>query len=258
MVKVEAIFSDYDGTLCPLEFRREDAFIPPRLRRLLTKASKRVKLGIVTTKDLSFVKERVPFAHGIAATCGLEMQVGDRTILDERIREPDEKVEKAYRTVLSRILQIRDNIMIERKETEDGNLLAFCLDWRLSRDWDEAKRKAIPILTYCKEEGLYVVESEVSPFANVFPMPVSKGEAFNKLRAEMGITGPVMYWGDSEVDNSAFQLAEISVGIKHRRIMPPLQCKYRLEFLDLERFLSNLLGADFDFQEDMIEKNTQN
>jgi hypothetical protein len=67
-----------------------------------------------------------------------------------------------------------------------------------------------------------------------------------------------MYWGDSEVDNSAFQLAEISVGIKHRRIMPPLQCKYRLEFLDLERFLSNLLGADFDFQEDMIEKNTQN
>jgi HAD superfamily hydrolase (TIGR01484 family) len=257
MVKVEAIFSDYDGTQCPLELRREEAFISPRLRRLLTKASRHVKLGIITTKDLSFVQDRVPFAHGIAATCGLEMKVGDRTIVDDRVREPDKKLEKAYRTVLARILQVRDNIMIERKETEDGNLMAFCVDWRLSRNWDEARRQAVPILTYCKGEGLHVVESNLSPFANVFPIPVSKGEAFTKLRTEMSVTGPVMYWGDSEVDNPAFELADVSIGIKHRRIMPELSCKYRLEFFELENFLMRLIESNFEFHEGMAEKYTR-
>jgi len=256
-VKVQALFSDYDGTLCPLELRREDAFITPRLRRLLTKISKSIPLGIVTTKDLDFIKDRVPFAHGISATCGLEMQVGDRIIMDERLREPNKSMAKAYQDVVSKILLIHDNIVIERKEFEDGGLIAFCIDWRLSRNWDEARRKAVPLLNYCREKGLYVVESAISPFANIFPFQVDKGAAFVKLRTELGVAGTVVYLGDSEVDDPAFRLADISVGVKHRRIMPTLQCKYRLEFLELESFLSKLVDADFDFQEGMLDRNTR-
>jgi len=253
MVKIEAIFSDYDGTLSPLELRREDAFISLRLRRLLTKASKQIRLGIITTKDLSFIQERVPFAHGIAATCGLELQVGDRIITDERIREPNEKFEKVYRECLKRILQIRDNVSVERKETDDGELIGFCIDWRLARDWSEAQRKTMPLLEFCKEQAMYVVESNISPFANVFPVEVSKGEAFARLRKEMAVDGPIMYLGDSEVDNPAFQLADVSVGVKHRRTRPELFCKYWIEFLELETFLSDLIEANFDFQEKMIK-----
>jgi HAD superfamily hydrolase (TIGR01484 family) len=256
LTEIEAIFSDYDGTLCALELRREDAFISPRLRRVLTKLSKQVKLGIITTKDLYFIKDRVPFAHGYAAASGLEMQVGDKTTLDERLREPDLKLEKTYQEALKKILQIRDNIMVERKEAEDGKLIAFCLDWRLSRNWDEAHRKAAPVLTLCKDHGLYVVESRISPFANVFPFEVDKGSAFVKLREEMGVKGPVMYLGDSEADDPPFQIADISVGIKHRRVMPPLKCKYRLEFFELEVFLSKLIDSNFNFEEGMLQKNT--
>jgi HAD superfamily hydrolase (TIGR01484 family) len=252
MVKVEAIFSDYDGTLCPLELRREDAFISPRLRRLLTKASKAIQIGIITTKDLSFIQERVPFAQGIAATCGLELQVRDKIIADERIREPNEKFQKVYRECLKRILQIRDNVSVERKEADDGGLIGFCIDWRLARDWPEAQRKTTPLLTFCKEQGMYVVESNISPFANVFPMEVSKGQAFARLRKEMDVKGPIMYLGDSEADNPAFQLADVSVGIKHRRSIPELSCKYWIEFLELDTFLSDLIDANFDFQEGMI------
>jgi HAD superfamily hydrolase (TIGR01484 family) len=257
LVKIEAIFSDYDGTLCPLEVRREDAFISPRLRRLLAKASKRIPIGIVTTKDLSFIQERVPFAQGIAATSGLEMQVGDRIIIDDRAKKPNEKMEKVYRESLAQILQIRDNIAVERKENEDGGLIAFCIDWRLARDWPEAQRKTVPILQSCKDEGLYVVESNISPFANVYPTEVSKGEALVNLRKEMNVSGPVLYFGDSEADNPAFQIADVSIGIKHQKVMPPLLCKYRLEFFELDRFLSDMIEADFDFKEGMVERNTE-
>ena len=101
---------------------------------MLTKASKGVKLGIITTKDLYFIKDRVPFAHGYAATSGLEMQVGDKITLDERIHKSNPKLEKTYQDDLKGILQIRDNIMVERKETDDGGLIAFCIDWRLTRN----------------------------------------------------------------------------------------------------------------------------
>lgn len=256
-MKIEAIFSDYDGTLCALELRREDAYISPRLRRVLTKACKRIKLGIVTTKDLSFIKDRVPFAHGYAASSGLELQVGDKMMVDERVVQPDKKIEKTYQEALKRILLIKDEIMVERKETEDGDLIAFCIDWRLSRNWEEAHRKAGPMLSLCKEQGLYVAESEISPFANVFPFKVDKGEAFDKLRKEMSLTGPIMYLGDSEADDPAFRVADVSVGIKHSRKMPELGCKYRLEFFELENFLSDLNAKDFNFEDGMLQKNTK-
>jgi len=254
-VKISAVFSDFDGTLSQLESRREDAALSPILRRLLTKLSKHITLGIVTTKDLSFIRERIPFAHGISASCGLEMQVGEKIYLDERVRTPNEPLEKAYQEVLKKILQARDNLALERKESEDEHLIGFCIDWRLARNWEEAKRIAAPLLDYSRKQGLYIVESDVSPFANVFPIKIDKGEAFANLKRELGVTGAIMYLGDSEADDPAFQLAEVSVGVKHRRIMPKLQCKYRVEFFELENLLTELIDSDFEFNEKMAAKN---
>ena len=254
-LKIAGIFSDYDGTLSQLESRREDAVLSPMLRRLLTKVSKSISFGIVTTKDLSFIRERVPFAHGISASCGLEMQVGEKIVLDERVREPNLQLEKTYQEILKKILQARDNLVIERKESEDEHLIAFCIDWRMARNWEEAKKLAAPLLSYCREQGLHVVESDVSPFANVFPIKVDKGEAFKRLKDALGVNGPVMYLGDSEADDPAFRLADVSVGVKHRRVMPKLQCSYKIEFFEMENLLTELIDADFDFQENMAAKN---
>ena len=128
----------------------------------------------------------------------------------------------------------------------------------MSSNWDEAKRMAAPLLTYCKEHGLYVVEADASPIANVFPTKVDKGEAFDKLKRELGVTGPIIFLGDSEADDPAFQHAEVSIGVKHRRIMPKLQCKYRIEFFELENLLTKLIDSDYDFQENMATRNVAN
>jgi HAD superfamily hydrolase (TIGR01484 family) len=254
-MKISAIFSDYDGTLSQLESRREDAVLSPILRRLLRKVSKSITLGVVTTKDLSFIRERVPFAHGISGSCGLEMQVGEKIFLDERVREPNQVLEKTYQEILKKVLQARDNLVVERKESEDEHLIGFCIDWRLARNWEEAKRIAAPLLDYSRKQGLCVVESDVSPFANIFPIKIDKGEAFTKLKKELAVTGPVMFFGDSEADDPAFQLAEVSVGVKHRRIMPKLRCKYRVEFFEVENLLTKLIDSNFDFKDNMATRN---
>ncbi len=36
--------------------------------------------------------------------------------------------------------------------------------------------------------------------------------------------------------------------------MPKLQCKYRIEFFELENLLTKLIDSDYDFQENMATK----
>jgi HAD superfamily hydrolase (TIGR01484 family) len=254
-MKIQAFFSDYDGTLCPLEVRRQEAVISQRLRRFLTTMSKRITVGIVTTKDLDFIRERMPFVHGISAVAGLQMQVGEKIFVDERAVRSTKKMETACHQAVSKIIEMGEDILVERKSTEDDELIAFCIDWRMSKDWEGARKKVKPILAQCKEVGLYVVESEHSPFANVYPFEVDKGSALTKLRNELHAAGPIMYMGDSEADNPAFQISDVSVGVKHLKVMPQLSCRYQVEFFELEAFILRLLDSDFEFSAEMAQPN---
>lgn len=255
MVKIHGLFSDYDGTLSALEVRRQDAVISQRLRRFLSRMSKQIPIGIVTTKDLDFIRERMPFVHGISATAGLQMQVGEKITIDERALRSSKKLEKACQEAVSRIIELGDNIVIEKKTTEDDDLIAFCIDWRLAKDWDDARKKVKPVLIECEKSGLHVVESENSPYVNIFPFEIDKGAALRVLRDALHVAGPILYLGDSEADNPAFEMADVSVGVKHLKVMPELSCRYLIEFFELEAFILKLLDNDLEFTEDMVQPN---
>ncbi|MBM3898393.1 MAG: HAD-IIB family hydrolase [Thaumarchaeota archaeon] len=250
-VKIEAIFSDYDGTLSPLEVSREETSIPASLFSLLKKVSSRIPLAVITTKDLRFVKEKVPFASATATICGLELQTRNTRFLDQRALKKTAIVDKAYNESL-RIAKMLDNLIIERKISSDGDLFAFCVDWRMSRNWMNAQRIISPFLYRCRELGLYVVESDANPFADVYPIKVDKGTALARVKNELGLNGPIMYLGDSEFDNPAFKLADISIGIVHKEMNPNLLSRYQMEFSKLETFFSRLLTANFDFRTSML------
>ncbi len=254
-MKINAIFSDYDGTICPLESPRAQAFIPERLQRVLVSISSQIPIGIITTKDFDFIEDKVPFAKGVATVAGLELHVDGRRVIDPAVKSIPKALEKTYREVVAEVLQIGDDVVVERKTVGDDELVAFCIDWRLSKNKQEARKKVEPLLAICRKAGLDVTESEVSPFANVFPIQLDKGKAFVKLRDEMHVTPAVLYLGDSEMDDPAFKMADVSVGVKHTRVMPKLACKYRVEFVELEVFLAKLLDAGMDFSEEMIEPN---
>jgi len=255
-LKIDALFSNYDGTLCQLELPRGEAVIRPRLMRLLTVVSKRVPVAVITTKDLTFMSDKVPFAHGLAAVSGAETLAGQKRFVDERFPRNSKIVETAYRQVLSKITDIDPNISIERKTTEEDDILiAFCIDWRLAKDRAQAREGVRPLLASCRDLGLYVVESETSPFVDIYAAKIDKGVSFEKLRSELEISGSILYLGDSERDNPAFELADVSVGVKHQKAMPHMSCEYILEFLEVEVFIASLLEADLEFKPEMVTKN---
>lgn len=252
-MKVEAIFSDYDGTLSPLQAPREKAFIAPELLHLLVRIGKRIPIAVITTKDLAFVKDRVPFAHGIGAIGSLEILVGAKRMVDTRMLNRVELVEEAFDVALSKI-DSADEIILERKTTGNGILASFCLDWRLAHDKVKVRMKVKSFLAQCRKMGLFVVESAYTPFADVYAVKVDKGKILLRLMKELGASRPLMYLGDSEIDNPAFRRADVSIAIGHKESSRRLASKYYLRFEDLPRFLSDLLTANFRFRSSTVKR----
>jgi trehalose-6-phosphatase len=78
--QVNAILSDYDGTLCPTTSVSEDGsdsvgMIPNELKQTLVRISKRIPVCIVciiSSKDFTFLHQRARFANILSCVLGIE------------------------------------------------------------------------------------------------------------------------------------------------------------------------------------------
>ena len=74
--QVNALISDYDGTLCPTASLRGDSSvsgtIPQELEQLLFCISKRIPICIISSKDFSFLHKRASFADILSCVLGIE------------------------------------------------------------------------------------------------------------------------------------------------------------------------------------------
>ena len=62
-----------------------------------------------------------------------------------------------------------------------------------------------------------------------------------------------MYLGDSENDNPAFRISDISIGIRSdTRLGSLLDCKYMLDFNQLPIFLRSLMDNNYIFSEELL------
>jgi phosphoserine phosphatase len=63
----------------------------------------------------------------------------------------------------------------------------------------------------------------------------------------------ILYLGDSENDNPAFEKADVSIGVRSdRRLNPELTCQYFVEFNQLSIFLKRLEDNDFAFSDKLL------
>jgi HAD superfamily hydrolase (TIGR01484 family) len=71
-MKISAIVSDYDGTLCPTTSIYSNNHIPQDLYNILLDISKHIPVCIITSKEFSFIERNIDFAKIVSCLMGLE------------------------------------------------------------------------------------------------------------------------------------------------------------------------------------------
>jgi HAD superfamily hydrolase (TIGR01484 family) len=277
-MKISAVLSDYDGTLCPTTSigNRYTNIIPSKLEQVLWKISDKIPICIVTSKDYAFIHYKTMFARAASCILGIETLLLNHSRLMKKnhnyncVRSCtlslDVEILRTNSHLLSSMAdfistKFRD-LKVERKFTFRGGLMAgITIDWRHLQNWDlfrkDVKSSIMNLMSEYNENSnlcpLHLQTYSTHPFMDIYSTKCSKSTAFDLVVDQLDTPNKIMYLGDSENDNPAFQKADLSVGvISDPRLSPKLDCDFEIDFGVLSRFLKNLYDNDFVFNNDMI------
>ena len=215
--RIDAILSDYDGTLSPTDTLRGNVeFIPKQLEGILWGIAQTIPVGIVSSKDYHFIYNKAKFAWVLSCIMGMETIVlriaKDASIeIEKRSNNDDglncikqryllpniDKILKSNSVTLSRLAEnieseFKDNVMVERKYTCDRKYLAgVTIDYRHLKDWKLHKKKLeVPLnemiqkykaLSSTPNSNLYIQKYSSHPFLDVYAVYSDKGMAFDLI-----------------------------------------------------------------------------
>jgi HAD superfamily hydrolase (TIGR01484 family) len=289
--QVNAILSDYDGTLCPTTAVRGNISngmgkIPQGLEQILCHLSDHIPVCIISSKDFASLHNRVRFAKVVSCVLGTETVIHNPHYGDYDIDNFD-CIGYQYLITSSHYLmgnskllhniaetlrnQNYNHLMIEEKYTSNKKILiGLTIDYRNLENWQLFKENTEPDIKEIIQRRMntnlrsnlsykyrpFIQTYSSHPFLDIYGVECDKGLAFDNVisilkQEERG--GNVMYLGDSENDNPAFRKSDISIGIhSDARLNPILDCKYMLDFDQLPLFLRGLMDNDFVFSEDLL------
>jgi hypothetical protein len=234
--KVSLLFSDYDGTLSPLDVTREESRLSPSLDAVLRGIASKAKLAVVTSKSFEFISARIPYAHAWGCIAGLDVRFADGR---EFAVSPDLDVEAA----LEKTKAMLDGEASYEEKRGSAGLLGLSGNGR-GRPAPAGVAKAGDAM---RRDGLYVAREPSEPFVDFLCSPPSKGAAVSHIRNTLGVSGGALFMGDSPIDNPAFREVDIPVGIDHGQPLGPLECAFIVSQRDVAPFLKALYDRDMVF-----------
>jgi HAD superfamily hydrolase (TIGR01484 family) len=277
--RVQAILSDYDGTLVPTANVKNVSTnaIPAELEQILSNISSEIPVSVISTKDFEFLRKKTAFARTLSCMMGIETlfltnHATSRTI-EKRILSADlsalQLKSAALEAIAEEVILCKEfsAMLVERKHTSDGILAGLTIDWRnqLGDDWSYYRRAINHFLSRIVSNlkkapvpmGVYVQKYSEHPFVDIYSIECNKGVAFDTIISELGYISldnkGTLYLGDSENDNPAFRKAGISIGIRSdTRVNPKLDCSYFLDYERLSHFLMKLRKNDFIFTDELL------
>jgi HAD superfamily hydrolase (TIGR01484 family) len=278
--RVQAILSDYDGTLVPTANVKNVSTnaIPAKLEQILSNISAEIPVSVISTKDFEFLRKKTAFARALSCMMGIETlfltnHATSRTI-EKRILSADlsalQLKSAALEAIAEEVIMCKEfsTMLVERKHTSDGILAGLTIDWRnqLGDNWSYYRRAINHFLSRIVSNlkkapvpmGIYVQKYSEHPFVDIYGIECNKGVAFDtiisELRRYISIDNKgTLYLGDSENDNPAFRKAGISIGIRSdTRVNPKLDCSYFLDYERLSHFLMKLRKNDFIFSDELL------
>ncbi len=209
---------DYDGVLAPIGVRREESRIYPEVEGKLRELTRRYVVVIASTKDCSFLKSRVGFAHILVCSNGFEVKIG---VLSTIPKMPSAKKLEFFYKMISEARELAKShgmeVEVKKVVVEPLDIpVGLCIDWRRSSlSTKEALDVIAPIVKEAAEEGLSIVRYPNQPYIDIFIEDVNKGQAIKSLLSVGAISRPITYFGDSENDLPAFKVADVGVLIRH-------------------------------------------
>lgn len=219
-LRISAIISDYDGTLCPTgSLKGLNNQIPPDLEKVLWDISAKIPICILSTKDFGFLRKRVQFAR--IASCIMGLEIFELSSLESRgancdidlvpnsnnylnVRDEFSNVISQYhlldvnRLVKNSMLlkKLSDKIGKEFQEISieskynylDGILAAISLDYRQIQKWEHYKTNIEPhVLNSIQQfvlslpNDLFVQTYSDHPFIDIYSMRLDKGQAIDTI-----------------------------------------------------------------------------
>ncbi|HZD36850.1 MAG TPA: hypothetical protein VE130_16715 [Nitrososphaeraceae archaeon] len=222
LTKIEAIFSDYDGTLCPTNSAKNvSSIIPKDLESALWKMSQIIPVCIISSKDYHFLYPRTRFAWVLSCMMGIEtldLRTRNEVLKEDdhgenncdndslRIKKQiphivkDRKALESSSLLLSGLAgsieeRLGSNIKVERKFTSDRHLLAgITVDYRHLEDWKMCKHQIEPLLKEMVQKclssvplatNLYCMTYKSHPFLDIYAKYCDKGLAFDDVSYEL-------------------------------------------------------------------------
>lgn len=229
------IFFDFDGTLSPLTVSRDEARVRDDVAEVINTLRSKHLIAVASSKDCSFLLSRAPYFHSYICVNGLEVIVDDYIIHDKALSNME--LIKAINELSSCAWKL-PNVYVEVKKSVIGLPLGISVDWRGSL----RPRGIDSLINQALSKGLHVLAYSNYPFIDIYISRRNKGDAVRLVKSIYKLE-KVIYIGDSENDEPAFKVADVSVLVRHEFNRDlNLNTDYEVSFDDLGRWLSSYVA----------------